>query len=331
MYKTIICCFLGYFSHRFYLPTLESAVWKFWKPSGVDNTFSFSDVKGNIFLKRENSSFEKILSSNIPNLNYFHTYNSNSYLFQYEKQHQDMKHTCYVDLNSNGWKDFEWTNTSALEYIHKNTFFRYDYFGNVCVYPFKEEKKVYRSLNFGKFEHIQSIHHDKDNFLYILNNMNVFRIYRVCENSFESSCIYENKLMHRKLTKKILTSSKGQTRHILFFYNDNSLDIFSYSNDATVTLSTVRLPGSTTIVDAALQKDFLLVSGKKSLHLYKFIESQKTGFEKIAERIYNDMPIYYTEIFWHGNCLYFNEEDCMVMIQIDVTKYNETFPLVINN
>lgn len=319
--KLTLCGFLGYFSHRFWIPNLNKPIVKFWE---TDESYGFQDTRGNIFLKKDNASFERILSTEIPFLNYFKKY-SNYYLFQYEKQLEDLKHTCFVDLRSNTWKDFEWTNTSSLEFIKDGNFFRLDYFGNMFVYSTETKKTYYNNLDFGKYEFLRAIDHQEDYF-YVLNNMNVFRIYRYFDKNFETLCVYENKMNHYKLTKKMLISPTEKYKHVLFLYTDNTIEIFSYRDDTIVALSSITLP--CTIVDVAFQKDFLVVAGIHSLHLYTFAGNE---FEKIREKTYHDLP-YFTEIFWYGKVLYFNNQDHLVTIQVDSSKYNSTiYPIIASN
>lgn len=315
--KLTLYGFLGYFSHRFWIPNLDKPIHRYWE---TDESYGFQDINGNIFLKKENASFEKIFSKNIPYLNYFKKYR-NFYLFQYEKQCQDVKHTCMMDLNTKKWKDFEWKNTSSIEYMNHEDYIRLDYFGNMFCYSTLTKKRYYSNLEFGKYEFIRAISHHKD-YIYVLNNFNVFRIYRYFNSNFETLCIYENKINHNKVTRKMLISPTDNYIHILFLYTDNTIDIFSYIDESIVALSSISSP--TSIIDVSFQGHYLIVSGAISLDLYKFHGNQ---FECIRKKKYHNLP-YYTEIFWYEKVLYFNNQNHLLTIQADMSKYNKSYPII---
>lgn len=321
-------CMLGFFGHRFQISELKSPIVHFWDtPYKTDRSkFGFYDASGHVFTKKENASFVKLFNHKIPNLNYIHQYSDSFLLFQYEKKNADLKHTCLLDTRTKMILDFDWKNTSATEFIHddNNMYYRFDYFGNVFQYSIDTGESFYKSLGFSSYEYLVTMK-KKNSLLYVLNNMNIFRIYQLHQDG-DLSCVYQNKIIERVLTKKMEISvvDKDHT-HLIFMYMNDRIDIFTYDGKFNIkSISQIKKEGNAPIIDIAIQNDFLVLTTFRKVILYRY-----TGvfFEKIQEKVYKDLPNH-SEILWKDRVLYFNNQDHLYTIQLDTSRYNQTYSVI---
>ena len=89
-------------------------------------------------------------------------------------------------------------------------------------------------------------------------------------------------------------------------------------------ISQIKKEGNAPIIDIAIQNDFLVLTTFRKVILYRY-----TGvfFEKIQEKVYKDLPNH-SEILWKDRVLYFNNQDHLYTIQLDTSRYNQTYSVI---
>ena len=113
--------------------------------------------------------------------------------------------------------------------------------------------------------------------------------------------------------------------HLIFMYMNDRIDIFTYDGKFNIkSISQIKKEGNAPIIDIAIQNDFLVLTTFRKVILYRY-----TGvfFEKIQEKVYKDLPNH-SEILWKDRVLYFNNQDHLYTIQLDTSRYNQTYSVI---
>ena len=278
----------------------------------------FFDVSGNIFIKKQNTSYE-MLYPNISHLNSFGDYNKYK-LLSYES-HNDYRKKSLI-LWNDGFEEFNWCNTTLLEYINGNEYRRVDFFGNVFYKNIFENSTRYNSFSFIKNEFFQKLFCIND-YSFSVNNFNLFYIHHL-NTSNKIKIIYSECLPTFHPIRKLDVKKYGNFYHCYIWNNNNEMSIYVFVELANefkfINRNFLNLTEEN-IIDIAFDNGYLFLGLRNKIVIYNY-STVDDKISKVTERKF-EFP-YYTEIFLDSNILYLNNQNYISFIKIDTNYYKSS-------
>lgn len=283
----------------------------------------FFDVNGNIFIKKANTSFQKIYP-NISNLNFFGDYD-NYKLVSYESQNDYYKKSLVLWFD--GCEEFHWSNTTLIEYMNKDEYRRIDFFGNVFYKNIPENLTLYNSFSLIQNEFFQKIS-CLDNYTFSINNFNLFYIHDInCPKRIR--ILYSECLPTFHPIKKLEIKSFSNFYHCLLWNSKNEVYLYIFvklENEFKLINRNYLQTTEKNIIDIVFDNGYLFLGLHNKIVIYNYSTIEKK-MTKITERRF-ELP-YYTEMFLDDNLIYFNNQKCVCYIKIDTNYYKTSHHLIL--
>ena len=278
----------------------------------------FSDTSGKLYsIHNNNTGFSSIGEKPIYHLQNLKTYENNTFLYSSETL---MGQRTTV-MKGNSLVNFLWSreeNSSSIEFINKNSFYRFDYFGN--YYQFNEKLKI---LQKKKIKMLNSMYFQSmfflNNFLFAVTDQNRLQMYYFQEiddlfiNTKE--IVFSLALKQKTIVKKIKVKRYGIFFQILIWFYDDNIELItirdinnsnpkyrlSYYNYNVIDRNNFK---GINIVDIEFIKEFVVICCSKKIFIFEYSPYQNQC-TKILDRYYN-FPSF-NQVVWYNNYILFND------------------------